>query len=427
MAQQFLILGIVLMPLQFFSLALMGSRFDLSPFVLLLFAGAMVLRTGIRPRTLAILLGFFGLHIILLVWFGVAPAYRLFSGIVWLGGVFFLLLDGDRAQYRQGAVAKTMMVVLILTAFYVLYQKFALGVDRPGALFQEPSHAGLCLYAGAAAALVALLVVRSPGRTQFALIALFLLLFSAALLTLSMHIVTFIVTVSVVMGFVWVPRFFSGRRRQFGLRSFAFFVVFAAALTYVAMQLLTMEHFMNRIAFANPTNASLLSWLRGLDQMRGAMDRSPIFGVGLGSTGYFPFPSRFSVILERMGKSNLNLTDAYSLMSRLVIEIGLPLVLLFLAYLVVRLRAFAKWIQFTDRPTADQLAMALNFVWSLAVIAGCFLKEPLYSQSFLYVAAILVSSVPLRAATTATPRSDVATHRQPIAPGGLPPDFAPTP
>jgi hypothetical protein len=425
-SQQFLILGILLMPLQVFSLFLAGSRFDLSPFVLLLFAGALVLRRGIRQRTLVILLSFFLLHVVLLVWFGVAPAYRLFSGIVWLGGVMYLVLDGDRVQYSQKAASGAMLVVLGFSAILIVVQSLVLGYDRASALFWEPSFAGLCLYSAAAGILLSIILVRSRPLVQLGLLALFLLLFGGAYLTLSMHFVTFVVTVSTVLLFLWAPRLLRFRLKDFGFRTIAIVAVFGAALTFVAMEMLTSDHFLARIDFANPKNFSLLSWLRGFDQMRGAIDLSPVFGVGLGSTGYFPFPSAYSVILERLGKSNLNLTDAYSLGFRLIIEIGLPLVLIFLGYLVVRLRAFVQWANQSDLPPRERIAIVFNFVWGLGVIAGCFLKEPLYSQSFLYVAAILIASVPLRVTQASTFPAVVATKSPRTAAGGRPPDLAPT-
>jgi hypothetical protein len=387
----------------------------------------MVLRNGICRRTLVILLSFFLLHVVLLVWFGVAPAYRVFSGVVWLGGVFYLLLDGDRVQYSQRAASGAMLLVLGLSAILIMIQGFAMGYERPGALFWEPSFAGLCLYSAAAGILLSIIIVRSRPLTQLGLFALFLLLFGGAYLTMSMHFVTFVVTVSAVLLFLWAPRLLRFRLKDFGFRTLALVAVFGAALTFVAMELLTTEHFLARIDFANPQNFSLLSWLRGFDQMRGAVDLSPLFGVGLGSTGYFPFPSTYSVILERMGKSNLNLTDAYSLAFRLIIEIGLPLFLIFLGYLVVRLRAFVRWVAQSDLPPRERLAVVFNFVWGLGVIAGCFLKEPLYSQSFLYVAAFLIASVPLRVAQVSASTAVVAQKPPRTASRGFPPDLAPTP
>jgi hypothetical protein len=420
-------LGILLMPLQVFSLFLAASRFDLSPFILLLFAGAFALRNGIRMRSLVVLAAFVALHVALLAVLGVAPSPRVVSGVVWLGGLLFWLLDGSRVRYRQDLACKAILAVMSLTAIYVLYQSFILHTDRPKGWFHEPSFAGLCLFATAAGVLVTLLLVRDTLVTQVRLFGCFVLLFAAALMTLSMHFVTFMVTVSGLAIFLWGPRLFRVRFRNFGFRTFALAAVFAGVLAFVAMQLLTMQHFLVRLNFANPTNFSLLSWLRGLDQMRAAIAASPIVGLGLGSTGYFPFQSTYSTILEQMGRPNLNITDAYSLLFRLVIEIGLPLVLIFLGYLALRLRAFVAWTRSSELPAPERAAIVFNFVWALAVIAGCLLKEPLYSQSFLYVATLLIASVPLTAPQVAPDRGRGASVPRRVDGGGLQPEFAPSP
>jgi hypothetical protein len=406
MSQQFLIAAVLLLPLQTLSLFVMGSRYDMSAFVLLAFAGAVVLRRGIRARSAIALLAFILLHVCLLAWFGTAPAYRLFSGVVWLGGLLFLLLEGDRMEYRQDLICKLLIGVLAASALYIFPQYFLLALERPSAWFHEPSFAGLCLYAAAAGLLMALILVRSAPRIQLLLVALFVLFFSAALLTFSMHIVTFIITVVAAVLFVYVPRMLTLRIARFGFRTFLLVVVFGALLVYVGNQMLQMEHFVRRIDLANPTNYSLLSWLRGLDQMVAAMRTSFVFGMGLGSTGYFEFQSLYSDILTSLGKPELNLTDAYSLAFRLVIEIGLPLLLLFLLYLAARLRAFAAYVREADgTPAPMRVAVVFNFVFALGVIAGCLLKEPLYPQSFLYVAVMLVASIPLRSEAVARQRA----------------------
>lgn len=98
MSQQFLILGILLMPMQVWSLFLMRSRLDLSSFVLLLFVVLMVMRRSIRARSLAFFLASSLLHGGLLAWFGVAPA----------GGRFprRVAMVGARSARRRGVLIR---------------------------------------------------------------------------------------------------------------------------------------------------------------------------------------------------------------------------------------------------------------------------------------------------------------------------------
>jgi hypothetical protein len=396
MEQWFIQLAIFLLPLQVLSLFLMGSRYDLSAFIALALAVAVIVRRGMRPTSAAVLVGFTALHVVLFAWFGIAPFYRVVSGVVWLGGLLYFLLEGDRLVYRQHDAYRVLVGVLGVSAMYIFIQVLVGVPDRPKAWFHEPSFAGLCLYGAAAGVLTTLIVRRTTATGQLAQGAFFVFLFAAALLTFSMHVVTFVVTLGTLGGFELVPRLLRLGFLRFRLRTAFIGMVILTALTFIVIQLSKTEHFASRVDFANPTNFSLLSWLRGLDQMVAATKHSSLFGMGLGSTGFFEFQSRYSDILAALGRPKLNLTDAYSLAFRLVIEIGLPIFVMFLIYLSSRVRAFIRFLHSyvhagVDPPTA----VVFNFVFAITVISGCLLKEPLYPQSFLYVAVLLLSSIPL--------------------------------
>lgn len=396
MSQQLIKLAILLLPVQTFSLFLMGSRYDLSAFIVLFVAVVVIVRRGIRFWSAVTLLAFTLLHVVLFAWFGVAPFYRVISGVVWLGGLLYFILEGERIVYRQRDVHRLLVGGLSLSAAYIFLQFFMGGQDRPKAWFHEPSFAGLCLYAAAAGVLVLLIIDRTTATRQLARLVLFGFLFAAALLTFSMHIVTFLVTLVTLAAFEWVPRLIRCGVFQVRPRTAMLVAAIAVLFTVVVVQLVQTDHFAHRVDFENPTNFSLLSWLRGLDQMIAATKISFLFGVGLGSTGFFDFQSRYSEILAALGRPELNLTDAYSLAFRLVIEVGLPMLIIFLVYLSMRMRAFIRYVHSFGRAgESPPAAVIFNFVFAITVISGCLLKEPLYPQSFLYVGVLLLGSIPL--------------------------------
>ena len=390
MNKSFLTIAIILFPLQTLSLFIMGSRYDLSAFVLLLLAMITIIRFGISGRSAFILACFVLLHLVLFLWFDIAPFYRVFSAYVWLGGLIYFFLEGRKIKYDQKMVFKLITLVLSISALYIFLQFFAFGQDRPSAWFYEPSFAGLCLYGAAAGLLMSLILVRH-APAQKLMITLFFIFFAAALMTYSMHIVTFFVILSIIG--ISIVTF---HRVSFRLRTLVPIGVFGIFLAYALSEFMQMDHFTSRTDYVNPTNFSLLSWLRGFDQMLAAMKNSFFFGMGLGSVGFFEFQSEYSDILESLGKPELNLTDAFSLAFRLVIELGFPVLLILILYLLRKMRAFKRYVySSTQTNAAIRFSVIFNFVFALTVIGGCLLKEPLYPQSFLYLAVLLVTSGPL--------------------------------
>ena len=73
----------------------------------------------------------------------------------------------------------------------------------------------------------------------------------------------------------------------------------------------------------NSRNLSILSWLNSADKALYVFNLSPIIGLGPGSTGHFPFISRFyKELLIATNGSEINRFDGYSLLFRGTIEYG---------------------------------------------------------------------------------------------------------
>jgi hypothetical protein len=381
----FVYLGTFLFPFQIFALSVAGSKYDLTSFVYLFIALWSTFKSNlVNKRALLLFSIFLLIQIFVYLFFGFAPFYRLFSGLVWFGGLLLLLWSGYRIDYDRKIVMKIILGLLLLTAFYIFLQRFFLGIDRPKAWFGEPSFAGLCLYSGSAGIFSILYSGITFSRLQKRnLRILFLVIFFAGTLTFSMHIVTFIMTISFLL------------ISKITLRSLPILLLCSLVITLGVTYLVTIPHYFDRINLANPeSNISLLSWLEGFDQMKTAISRSPIFGLGLGSTGYFSFESNNTIALENLKIGSLNLKDAFSGFFRLVIEIGLISVLLFIWFLTKRFRKF-KNIYFSSNNRVakkNYYSEFFLFIFAFSLMMGFLLKEPSYARSYVYMAFFLIGT-----------------------------------
>ena len=380
------LIAVILFPFQNLALFTSGSRYDLSAFIILSIGVYIFFNKNLSKRNIIIIMSFYVVQIFVYFILNIAPFYRFFSGSVWLGGLLFILLEGRRLKYSQLATTKLIILMLCLTSGYIFFESFILGYDRPSGWFHEPSFAGLCLYSGAAGSLASLILADLDKKLK----TLTLICFISGILTLSLHFITFVVSVSLIYFLIFFSiRLFSFKKMLIGI----FFVV---VIVLVGSLLFALPHFQSRTNLENPTNLSLLAWLRGLDQMLASISISPLFGCGLGSTGFFAFKSQYSDILESLGFWDLCLTDAFSLAFRLIIEIGLVFFLLFLVFLYKKLREFKNYILGSQKLSIKpSFPVVFNFVFTISIVLGCFLKEPLYPQSFMYLSIFLLSSAPL--------------------------------
>jgi len=384
-----LIMAIILFPLQKIAILLMGSRYDLTAFMLLFLSLYSYIFFNKSTLSKIIFLSFFAIQILTTLYFNIAPYYRFISGIVWLGGLLLLILGGKNILYSQKLIAKAIITVLIITSVYIFFEGFILQVDRPQAWFYEPSFAGLCLYSGAAGLLISLILVKQNKRMRNLLLICLIILLTAAVLSFSMHFITFVVSIGLFFIFL-LPLLIT-----IDFKKVFLFLSFGVLILVLGLNLFLSTHFQSRTDISDPTNLSLLAWLQGFDQMTASIGKSPIFGLGLGSTGNFNFKSDYSDILQSVGKSDLTLNDAFSLGFRLIIEIGILFFILLLFYLKYKINSFKNFYSKNKKYGINTpTPIIFNFVFSITVILGCFLKEPLYPQSFLYLSVFLVASIP---------------------------------
>jgi hypothetical protein len=397
MMEKIILLGVFLFPFHNFSLSLAESRYDLTAFILLTIAIYFTFKNGsVSERTVFYVLAFVSMQLLVFAFINIAPYPRFISGIVWLGGLFLILLSAKKFNYPKDAVCKIVIYVLLLSAFYIFFQFFYyFGESRPRAWFGEPSFAGLAFYSAAAGILSTIICVKMPTRTRLILGISFLIFFSSALLTFSTHFVTFLFVITLVYFLQWPKKKFL----SISLKRTLALLTIGSILAFISSYLISLEHYSSRLSITDTiiTNLSLLSWLRGFDQMKASISNSPVFGNGLGSTGNFEFSSAHSEALESFNAETLNLLDGYSLAFRLVIEIGLPLFIIFMIYFVRNLYIFRCYLATLMKvPATQSIPIVFNFVFSTSLIIGALLKEPLYPNSCLYLGVFLfATSLPL--------------------------------
>lgn len=394
-SEKIVLLGVILFPFQQFAVRMAQSRYDLTSFILLIASLYVTFKHHrVSRQTLIYMWAFIVWQLCVYMLFNVAPYHRLISGIVWLGGLFLILLSGDKFHYSPSKIFKIIMFVLSLSAFYILAERVLSQDARPRAWFGESSYAGMALYGAAAGCIISIYLIKMSKRMVVFLIVFFLVCFSSALLTFSMHFVTFIITILLFI----ILDVFSKPLLLISPKKTCLFLTIGILLILIANLLFTMEHYYSRINLLDSqTNLSVLAWLRGYDQMVATILNSPILGNGLGSTGYFEFNSVYALTLDEQGMGVLNLTDAYSLAFRLVIEIGLPMTIIFMIYFGRRLNIFRQSLRILQGlPASQAIPVVFNFVFAVSLILGALLKEPLYSNSVLYLAVFLfATSLPL--------------------------------
>ena len=393
MFNKLIVLSIIFFPLHNFGLHIYGSRYDITSFIILLITVALTVKNDqLNKKTILFL--FLFLFSQLLIYFvnGTTPFYRTFSGMVWVGGLLLLLLSAKRITYNPIVIYKTIMMVILISAVLLLFQYFILGDARPKATFDEPSKAALAVFSAAASIVGLLYFFKIPSKYSMGLFVILIISFLSGLITFSMHIVTFILMIIIIL-FLKPPLTFTKiRSRQLLLFSFIFIL-----FLYGLISLSEMPYFLSKIDIFNVlnNNLSVLSWRTGFDQMVASINQSYLLGKGLGSTGFIDFESNSLDKLLYLTPMGLNLNDAYSLSFRLIIEIGLLLFIVIVYYFIKKLLIFKKYLsnKIYEVQLPNSIPITFIFLFSTSIIVGSLIKEPLYPASSLYLGTMLFVSI----------------------------------
>ena len=403
-------LAVMFFPLQFLAIRFFTGAYDITS---LLFISniLLVLISGLymNKKILIIISLFIILQCLTVIYFNIGPYYRFISGIIWLSSLVLILINGNFLHdYSQKIVTQIIIILVTISAVYMwieyyfiitpeIYAQYIEGrptkfyLLRPKAGFSEPSYAALALFSASAASIATIILAKMQRKYLISYSAYALLFLSAAFLARSMHVATFILGTGIVVS-LWLSF-------RVSLIKITVFFVILLSLIILAYTLLSYSHYYDRVnIFVDPlamTNPSLLSWLRGFDQVLAVMKSSPILGYGIGSTGYFEFDSLYGERLAYYRIYDLTLKDAFSLLWRLLIEIGLLPVLLFLCFILYKINQFRNYIINTESNGKIFNYIVFNFTFALSLIIGCLIKEPNYARSTLFLGIFLISTIPL--------------------------------
>jgi hypothetical protein len=386
-----LYLAVVCYPLQTASVEYMSSTYDLSCFIFIIYGFLACLNSKHEAlKNLSVLTTLFIYELILFKIFKIEPTLRLLSAVIWLFGIYLAVGANKFFKYDQIIVSKIIILMGVLSAIYILSESMLIETDRPRALFAEPSLAGLALNS-TALGIFAFLDFKKYSNNSLFYMLLIIILIISSLITKSVSL--FILTPLFI--------FISFHKFRFSRMLFILFIL-AVILFYI----LKIEHYSDRLLFLTNAslNSSVLSWLRGLDQMLYVLMNSPLLGFGLGNTGQFDFISQRNIELNNLDANNLNINDGYSMLFRLIIEAGLLPLGIFIIYLINRINLFVIFLNNNNNKLSVKYnnAIIFNFVFSLSLLIGILIKEPIYSRSIFYLSIFLIFTVPICSHLTRT-------------------------
>ena len=392
--------SLIFFPLQILSIDFFTSSYDITALIFVCICFLLIFYNfKINVNLLIVLLIFTIIQIITFLLIGSAPLYRFFSGLIWIGSLLLLLLNGNK-NFEELDLRMIWMIIIsliVLSCIIVWFEYYFIITPekfnterllRPKATFGEPSYASLVFYSGAAAFYASLIFSREK-KLLYSL--LFIVFFASGLLTLGMHVVTFFISI-IISSVIWLSLNITIRK--------LFIILFLSIISlFLFFNLMEIEHFSSRLNFSGveggSTNASLLSWLRGLDQMKQSIINSPLVGMGLGSTGKFPFESIYGEILATHGLYELTLHDAFSLAFRFIIELGLIHFLILTIFMIYKLNTFKLYLlKFNELNASNYIYTVFLLTFAISLFIGSMIKEPHYARSTLFISIFLISMLP---------------------------------
>lgn len=371
-------------PFQSFPIKINNSLLDV-PVILIYLATCISIfnSKNVAVKTVITVAIYIFIGIMINYFFNITPLHRIFSAMFFTIGVLIIITAKNIITYDYKKLSILILTSLIISALYAIFQAFSIQFleSTVDAWFAEPSYAGLAFYSGAIGLITVLVFAKIKTAELFLVLILILTLLIAAVATLSSNIVTFTLVLFLIL-----------------LININKITVFFLILIIVMFGfLIEHEHFSTRIAafISDPTlNVSSLTWLRSFDMMLYSIAESPVVGMGLGSTGFFDFPSKHSTLLEMINEGDRNIYDAYSMAFRLIIELGLPIFLL-LSFLFVR-----KWFLFVKflktrliENNNSDMPIIFLFTFSVTMLIGILIKDPTYSRSAFYLSTLLFITI----------------------------------
>ena len=401
MIKYVLYFSLILYPIQTFDINIQNTAFDISSILISFSIITLFFFSKKKTNIYNALIVFFIIYQLTIYIISPAPFPRFLSALYWITIFLMMFYIGEDFKIDYIIFEKIIIIILFISCLICWYQyffiitpeKYNLGIKlRAVAFFREPSYAGLSFYAASLGCIVKYFY----DRDKLKYFLLFLIFFSTGLLTLSMHIVTFFLTIITIYIFIVFKMDFNFFKKILLLLAALLAFLFIIYITIYLIDKNFLEkithHYFTRInIFNTETNSlSLLSWLRGLDQMLYSLKQTYIFGHGLGTTGEFYFPSVYGEKLTTYGLYSLTLKDAFSLFFRLVIEIG-PIFTLLLLYKVFDITKNVLRETIKNKKIFNENIFV--FIFAITIFVGSLIKEPNYARSSLFIAILILSSL----------------------------------
>lgn len=400
MIKYVLYFSLILYPIQIFDVNIKNTAFDISS-ILLSFTILIIFFFSKKKINIFLsIIIFFIIYQLLIYINSPAPLSRFLSALYWITIILMMFYIGENFNINQIIFERILITILLISCVICWYEYFIiisperynLGIKlRADAFFREPSYAGLSFYAASLASIVKFFY----DKKKLKYFSLFLIFFATGLLTLSMHIVTFFLTLITIYIFIVFKKDSNFIKKLIllfiTLSAFTFMIYFIIYFVDKNFLEKIIDHYLIRVNIFNPEtkSLSLLSWLRGLEQMVYSLKETYIFGFGLGSTGEFYFPSFYGEKLTKAGVYSLTLKDAFSLFFRLIIEIGLLFTMLLLYKIFIITKNFFRE---TIKNKFFFNECIFLFVFAITIFIGSLLKEPNYARSSLFIAMLIISS-----------------------------------
>lgn len=392
--------SLILYPLQTFDVSIRNTAFDISS-ILMSFIVLIIFFISKKNNNIFLsIIVFFIIYQLLIYINSPAPLSRFLSALYWITIILMMFYIGEDFKINQYIFEKILITILLISCAICWYEYFIiisperynLAIKlRADAFFREPSYAGLSFYAASLASIIKFFY----DKKKLKYFLLFLIFFSTGLLTLSIHIVTFFLTLITIYIFIIFKKDANFIKKLIllfiTLSIFLLIIYFTIYLIDKNFLEKIVNHYLIRVNIFNSEtrSLSLLSWLRGLEQMLYSLKETYIFGYGLGSTGEFYFPSIYGEKLNKYGVFNLTLKDAFSLFFRLIIEIGL----LFTLLLLYKIFAITKNVLRENIKNKKIFNEGIFiFVFAITIFAGSLIKEPNYARSSIFVAMLIIAS-----------------------------------
>jgi len=372
LSNYFLILSCVFLPLQFLSLKVSSSSYDLSVFFVIGFIVCKIFYANISLLKVLKFILVLIIYIINSFYLDFSDPGRFVSAFTWISFLLIIIFFSSDLNFDAKITYYFIFIPLFFIAIYSIFEYMIFGVQRPKSTFDEPSYAGLCFYS-VSVGFIARYYFCNIKKFNYLLFAS--IFFYAGVLTKSMHIITFLISLI----------FLLCSTKKFSIIRIIFFIILIFVLIFIII--LSDIHYLNRLNIFNPKNVSLLVWLRGLDQAIFVINNFPLFGTGLGSTGEFEFNSSSNKLLSYYKLHTLNLTDAYSMLFRLFIEVGLIGVIFFLYNFILKYKNF---LSISKNNMKNQI---FCFFFALTLIIGILIKEPSYSRSYVFLSALIYFTI----------------------------------